>query len=264
MALGWINVEEFSFNHLLMLERFQIRWLCSIEFPEIQKSLGIALRHHPSVAWYLAHRCPECATHIEQLVKRAPEHVTAEEIRKCECEVMRSIEDFILYTEPEQMDSCCSFIYGWDPSRLLELADFTDKIVLDVGSGSGRLAFAAAKVAREVYASEPVDRLREYLRDTIKQRGTRNVSVVDGMMDCLPYPDNTFDIVISGHVCGDDFEHEVAEITRVVKDGGWLIDCPGEDPIRPSEKLRKNGWEEFPYESRFGGTVYRYRKQVIK
>ena len=44
----------------------------------------------------------------------------------------------------EIMESC---------DRLLSMADFTDKIVLDVGRGTGRLAFAATSKAKMVYAS---------------------------------------------------------------------------------------------------------------
>lgn len=267
MALNWINVEEYSFNSLLLLERFQIRLLCSMcgsDNTERRQHLGIALHSNPAVAWYLQHRCPECAEYVEQLIADTTNDGNEETVRNSECAVMGMIEDFILYTTPERMDTSCSFIYGWERSRLFELADFKDKVVLDVGAGSGRLAFAAAEQAGEVYASEPVERLREYLRDTIIQKGISNIRVVDGMAHSLPYPDDTFDIVMSGHVVGDDFDNEIAELTRVVKNGGFLIDCPGEDPDLPTEELRKRGWDEFVYESKFGGYVYRYRKQIVK
>lgn len=54
---------------------------------------------------------------------------------------------FVLFTTPERMDAQSDYIYSWDKKRLLEMADFRGKIVLDVGSGSGRLAFAAAEQA---------------------------------------------------------------------------------------------------------------------
>lgn len=45
----------------------------------------------------------------------------------------------------------------------------------------------------------------------------RNVTVLDGMCDWLPYEDDTFDIVMSGYVVGDDYDRELAELERVVK-----------------------------------------------
>ncbi len=133
--------------------------------------------------------------------------------------------------------------------------------MLDVGSGSGRLAFAAATVAREVYASEPVCTLREFMREEFARRGIRVMRVTDGMADNLPYPDNTFDIVVSGHVVGDDHDAEIAELTRVCRAGGTLIDCLGESVTDGIDaELRRRGWEEYPYTSFYGGKVRRYRK----
>ena len=164
------------------------------------------------------------------------------------------------------MSEKCDWIYGWNKQRLYEMADFAGKTVLDVGSGSGRLAFAAAEVARFVYSSEPVGCLREFQRRMIREKGIGNVRVVDGMCHCLPYPDDTFDIVMSGHVVGDNVPAEVAELTRVTRSGGWLLDVPGDQHCMTglNEQLAADGWEELPYTGTFGETTYRYRKQVRK
>lgn len=288
MPLNWINVEEFSFNSFLFFERFQIRLILTSleqeppERPNLppppdapdfsdfmnkrKTSLGIALEYNPAVKWYFIHKCPECAETVEKLAADVPKGLSAETVRRAEVFAMGVTEDFVTYTKPEIMDESSDYIYAWDSERLFELADFTDKVVLDVGSGSGRLAFAASLKTREVYASEPVDSLREYLRDKIAREGIKNMRVSDGMAHCLPYPDNTFDIVMSGHVVGDDVENETAELTRVVKSGGWLLDCRGESAVDDDlySDLVEAGWEPLGYPSTLGGYVYRYRKQVIK
>lgn len=271
MSLGWINPNDYSFNCFLLLERFQIRIMLQsagwrVNSDEWKRSIGIALGANPAVKWYLEQRCPECASLISELIASAPAVTDTKQIRAAEVYAMAGVEDFVLYTRPERMDASCDFIYAWNKERLFELADFAGKTVLDVGSGSGRLAFAAAERAKEVYASEPVDTLREYLREKIRREGIRNIRVADGMANDLAYPDGTFDIVMSGHVVGDDYDGEVAELTRVVKPGGWLIDCPGEESRKcsPNEGLLARGWEEFHYVSVLGGDVYRYRKQAIK
>ena len=267
MLLNWINPEDYSFYCHLMMERFQIRLLLSYKFPEWQNNLGVALRHNPAVLWYFTHKCPECADVAKRISADAPERLSCEEIRKAEIFVMACEQDFVIYTTPELMDTHCGFIYNWDKEHLYELANFTDKIVLDVGSGSGRLALAAAEKAKRVYASEPVDNLREYLRDKIVRERINNIRVVDGMADSLPFEDNTFDIVMSGHVVGDDFDKEIAELTRVAKNGGWVIDCQGDRldlDDKPNLRAEAMGYERFTYISSGGGITYNYRKQIFK
>lgn len=203
---------------------------------------------------------------MENLEEKSTKEMNQQEIRAAELYVLSYVEDFVTYTTPEVMNEKCDFIYAWKKERLFELADFQGKRVLDMGSGSGRLAFAAAERAGEVYACEPVDCLREYLRDKIRREKIKNIRVVDGMSDNLAYPDNTFDIVMSGHVVGDHYDDELAEIFRVVKSGGWVLDCPGEErrARESNTELLKCGFEEFHYTSSLGGDVYRYRKQIFK
>lgn len=269
MPLNWINADEFSFNSFLLMERFQIRYLCNkvCDWEELRTNLGIALCHNPAVKWYFVHKCPECKPIVDEVTVHAPVEVDKEAVRRAEVFIILAAEDFVVYCYPDIMDTSCDFIYNWEKERLFELADFSGKVVLDVGSGSGRLAFAAAEKARHVYASEPVDMLREYLRDKIKRESIKNVTVVDGTVETIPYPDSLFDIVMSGHVVGDNLDAELAELERVTKNGGWILDCPGDNGDRerePFDGARKKGFEVLHYVGRLGGDNYQYRKQVFK
>lgn len=269
MALNWIKPEEFSFNSFLLMERFQIRLLCqkAEKQEKLKTNLGIALQYNSHVKWYFEIKCPECKSIVEKITKNVPMGLRDNEVRNSEIFVILSVEDFAIYTRPELMATDCDFIRGWKKEYLLELTDFTDKVVLDIGSGSGRLTFAAATVAKHVYASEPVDTLREYMRDKIARGKISNISVIDGMIENIPYPDNTFDIVMSGHVWGDYPEKEYDEMVRVVKNGGYIIDCRGEDERKmekPNKDIIELGFEYFHYTSIHGGDVYRYMKQIHK
>lgn len=271
MPLGWINPNDYSFNSFLFLERFQIRIMLysagwRVNSDKWKKSMGIALGANPVVRWYLEQRCPECASLIAELTVNVPAAIDMEQIRAAEVYAMAGVEDFVVYTTPKVMAEKCDFIRGWSKERLFELADLTGKTVLDIGAGSGRLTFAAAEKAAWVYASEPVGTLREFMRDKIVSEGIKNVRVLDGLVTELPFPDDTFDVVMSGHVVGDDWDAELAEIIRVCKPGGWLLDCPGdsERDMSPSQELTSRGWEEVHYVGSFEKDVYIHRKQVVK
>ncbi|GKX66493.1 class I SAM-dependent methyltransferase [Inconstantimicrobium mannanitabidum] len=268
MNYNWINPEEISFNCFLLMDRWLIRMILNNYLGEqdFDDKLSITLAYNPAVAWYFAHKSPESKASIDKLIAMAPKNLSPNDVRKAEIFVISKLETSVVYAYPNIMDKNCDYIYNWNKNSLFELADFTDKLVLDVGSGTGRLAFAAAEKAKRVYASEPTDMLREYMRDKIKRENIKNIIVVDGTIEQIPYEDNTFDIVMSGHVVGDDYEHEIAELTRVVKNGGYIIDCIGEDnrKRKVDEELLKRGFESFYHVSKSGGDIYRYRKKIIK
>lgn len=264
MALNWIDVNDYDFNCILLMERFQLRYLCACA-KDIHAEMGIALKAHPAVKWYIASLLPEHAALLNELTDLAGD-VSPEELRRCECAVLGWMEDFVTYTTPEVMATHCPFVYGWDKARLYEIADLTGKCVLDVGSGNGRLTFAAAEKAAEVYAVEPVGTLRQFLRESCKARGIRNIRVTEGFIEDLPYPDATFDIVLSGHVVGDDYDAEIAEMARVCKPGGLILDVPGDqhNPAAIKQEMVNRGFEALPYTGSFGAQVVRYRKVVNK
>ena len=92
-----------------------------------------------------------------------------------------------------------------------------------------------------------MERLREFMRDKIALEGITNMVVLDGTIEAIPFEDNTFDIVMSAHVVGLDYVNEIANLERVVKNGG----CNA-------------GFEYSHYISKSGGDVYRYWNKVYK
>lgn len=223
--------------------------------------MGIALSANPTVAWYFKNRAPKIAHIVDELIANAPA-VKKEEVRDIEVALLLAHEDFTIHTTPEKMAECCDYIRGWDKGRLFDLAAFEGKVVLDIGAGSGRLTFAAAERASMVYAVEPVATLREFMRQKIKDEGITNVRVTDGFVENLPYPDELFDIVMSGHVIGDDLDAELNEKERVCKTGGIVLDVPGDSEfhIGSYRELTSRGWEEFHYVGSYGKDVHIHRK----
>lgn len=263
---NWINAKEIEFNNFLFLDRWVVKMIIDRDWPGYRENMGIALKYNPAVAWYFANKCPESAAAVAELVKAAPEGLSAAEVRQAEVYIIDACETDIIYAMPELMNSKCDYITDWDSARLFELADFAGKTVLDLGAGTGRLTFAAQPCAAKIYASEPCDRLREFMRDKIAREGITNVVVTDGRVECIPFPDDCFDIVMSGHVVGDDYNTEFREMERVCRDGGYIIDCRGDSKTIEHEdaEMIKRGCEPVFYDTASGGRVYNYRKQVKK
>jgi len=264
MPQEWINPEDYTYNTFLLLERFQIALLFEHngwgkDKESWRRNMGIALNAHPAVKWYFQNRCPQYAAKIEEIAASAP----AGDVRQAEIYIINSMADWVIYTTPEKMAKASPYIAGWNSQRLHDIVDLAGKTVLDIGAGSGRLTFAAAEKATWVYAVEPVETLRNFVKEEAARRDMKNIRVSEGFVANLPFPDNTFDAVIFGHIIGDDLEAECAEIARVCKQGGWMVDCPGDDKFdyRPMQALVQQGWEAIHYTGSFGKDVYCHRKQ---
>ena len=274
MSYNWIDAKDYTMECFLLFDRWALGWIfndsggggLSEAQADYRLAMAKALYRYPYVTRYIRAKAPECGGFLDAVGAIGYGGWTEEEMRGAETHILQMHETFIVYAYPEVMNRV-NYIRCWDEKYLHELIDLTGMKVLDVGSGTGRLAFAAAKKAKRVYASEPCDCLREYMRDKIKAEGIENVRVLDGVVTELPYEDDTFDAVLSGHVVGDHYDAEIAEMTRVTKDGGWLVMCNGDDEFRreaPDEELTSRGFEWFRHESTAGGIIYNYRKQVRK
>lgn len=235
MPVNWIDVSDLSFNVMLLLEREQLSWLPGW-LPEPE--LALALSVNPAAEWYLRHKNPTLNPWVDRVIAQARDGADPTEIRKAEETILRAINDLVVYAVDPQIYAGLPFL-GWDDAELSGLVDFGGKTVIDVGSGTGRLAFVAAQAgAHAVFAVEPVENLRVFIKHEAQKRGLRNMFTMDGLITDLPFPDDFIDIVMGGHVFGDHPEAEEAEMRRVAKPGGMVILCPGNNDT-------DEGWHEF-------------------
>jgi len=222
MALGWIkNFDEFSFDSLLLLEECQIEW---IDETSLLDEWTYVFKKYPYIARFFVNKAPNKAEWVDRCAERNTD-LNADE-KEIERKIILNLEDFLVYAVNPSIYDNMPFV-GWDEKELTDLTDFCGKRVVDIGSGTGKQAFAVAEMAREIYCVEPVANLRKYLREKAKKRGLRNIHVVDGLITKLPFEDSFADVTMGGHVFGDFLENEYAETMRITKPGGMVIFIPG-------------------------------------
>jgi SAM-dependent methyltransferase len=261
-TLNWIDVTNLSFNSLLLLERVQLSWFPGW-IPE--EELAITLQANPVVDWYLRHKCPEIIPWLDRLLSTHPltPPPNAERIRSAEINILNCINDLMVYAVDPSLYDAQPFL-GWDSDELRNLADFSRKIVIDIGSGTGRLAFIVVQSASVVFAVEPVANLRLYIKQKARAQNLKNIFPVDGLITDLPFPASFADITMGGHVFGEHPEAEYGEMKRVTKPGGMLILCPGTslNETKAHEYLVSQGFNWSLFEEPQDGMKRKYWKQI--
>ncbi len=96
--------------------------------------------------------------------------------------------------------------------------------VLDVATGSGNTAMSAARRACDVVGVDFVPALLERARERVAAERLRNITFELGDTEALPFPDASFDVVLStfGHMFAPDPDKATREMVRVAKPGGTV------------------------------------------
>jgi SAM-dependent methyltransferase len=95
--------------------------------------------------------------------------------------------------------------------------------VLDVATGSGNVAIVAAQAGAEVIGLDLTPELFDAARRRLAEAGLE-VELVEGDAEDLPYPDDSFDRVLSamGVMFAPRHEQAAAELVRVCRPGGVI------------------------------------------
>jgi len=217
------DIDKQPIETMLLFEERQLMYL-----PEhgMRRELALVLKTRPYILWYIKNKAPDLREWVDELLNEYKDEPIPDDMRKVEVDLLHSMEDWVIYvTNPDEYHNL-PFV-GWDEKELTELTDYSNKIVVDIGSGTGKQAFAVAPFSKYVYCVEPVHNLRKYLRNRAKKEGFNNIFVVDGLLEDIPFHDEFADVAMGGHVFGDMIELELSELERITKKNGMIILCPG-------------------------------------
>jgi ubiquinone/menaquinone biosynthesis C-methylase UbiE len=114
-----------------------------------------------------------------------------------------------------------SYLNSFEKNRFLPLlGDVKNKIVLDVGAGTGRLAMALAQMGAQVTALD----LSPKMLAELHKKNPKIITVV-GDAESLPFSENSFDFIIASFLIVHLKNPAIffAEAYRALKDGGKLL-----------------------------------------
>ena len=143
--------------------------------------------------------------------------------------------------------SCESFAGVANPFALGPLNLGED--VLDVGCGAGMDTLIAAQMVGPTGSVTGIDMTPEMAakaRRSVTVMGLETVTIVEGSAEQLPFPDSSFDVVISNGVIDliPDKDAVFSEIVRVLRPGGriQLADVTIQRPVSEEGKRNIDLW----------------------
>lgn len=242
---------DLKVKDLLFQDPYFVRLTMEESYPQLEDDLFIGLLNVPDVVDYFCEVYPQRAEWLREGSKRVRDE-DPEQIRKTEERVLAASSPWNLgmAKSPEIWDAL-PWSY-WDPTVIYDRVELKDKIVLDVGAGTGQVTIRCAPYAKLVWALEPVARLRQYIGRKMDAAGLANVRTLCGILEKVPLEDSSVDVaILSNGSFGWNPEKELQELERVTKIGGTILmlaPCNSDDEKTLSQIHNAGGYEPFDFE----------------
>jgi arsenite methyltransferase len=134
-----------------------------------------------------------------------------------------------------------------NPTAVAELRE--GEVVLDLGSGGGiDVLLSAQRVGPTgfAYGLDMTDEMLELARRNAAEAGATNVEFRQGVIEAIPLPDASVDVVISNCVVNlsADKAAVLAEVARVLRPGGriGISDVVADDSLTPDQRAERGSF----------------------
>lgn len=190
--------------------------------PQPSQEVLLALQGVPHILEHLCKCYPEQSDLLRAGVKNMEGALLAD-IQRARDKLLDYSGNFVMVKDPAAYDA--SIIHAWNIFEVVNMEDILDKVVVDVGAGTGVVTWKCSLYAREIYVVEPVRRLREYIKRKAQAHCMDHIHVLEGTLGSIPLADKMTDTVIVAFVVStgfskEDIDHALRETSRVTKRGG--------------------------------------------
>ncbi len=134
-----------------------------------------------------------------------------------------------------------------NPTAVAELRE--GETVLDLGSGGGIDVILSAKRVGPTgvaYGLDMTDEMLALAVQNAREAGARNVHFLKGVIEQIPLPADSVDVVISNCVINLSVDKAavLTEMARVLKPGGriGISDVVAQDCVTPEERAERGSW----------------------
>ena len=134
-----------------------------------------------------------------------------------------------------------------NPTAVADLRE--GETVLDLGSGGGiDVLLSATRVgpAGKAYGLDMTQEMLSLARENARKAGAENVEFLEGVIESIPLPDASIDVVISNCVINlsTDKSAVVDEMFRVLRPGGRIgvSDVVADDHLSPADRAERGSY----------------------